>query len=372
MQTIDLECPSCSEMLELDAGFAGGVCRCSNCGTLMTVPLDAGRAAEQLSRPEPAGAASHAGEASTGSRGGSSTRARPSSRARKSSKKGKGKGKGKSDKPTPQPDIVPGEYRTTSGKVVRLDESAKIPMAQSKKKQIQLATAGIFFAVVLAITGLAIYVIAGMFGDDSDDQQQQDNAGPQETGPKYDRDANPYTLKFANLAGLPLKGKVAVVIENPGAENSFFRGTVNSVIVGGLKGRTGSASLSFFSATPGPPAAYNSGNAKAVSSIDTAKLQAWLKAQPLGSGSTDFDAAVKRAMRNSPGTLVIVAYSKSVNRPTNKKGVKVHVVHVNIAPPASDVESWVRQTGGQYVSLDTGKAGQWKAAAPAAEARDGE
>ena len=50
MQTLDIECPSCSEMLELDAGFAGGVCRCSNCGTLMTVPSDAGKA-ESLTRP---------------------------------------------------------------------------------------------------------------------------------------------------------------------------------------------------------------------------------------------------------------------------------------------------------------------------------
>ncbi len=35
---IELECPSCGQLLELDAGFAGGVCRCSDCGTLMTVP----------------------------------------------------------------------------------------------------------------------------------------------------------------------------------------------------------------------------------------------------------------------------------------------------------------------------------------------
>ncbi len=40
MQTINLPCPGCHTVLELDAGFAGGVCRCSNCGILMTVPID--------------------------------------------------------------------------------------------------------------------------------------------------------------------------------------------------------------------------------------------------------------------------------------------------------------------------------------------
>lgn len=46
MPVIDLECPNCHESLELDAGFAGGVCRCANCGTLMTVPENAGEKAE--------------------------------------------------------------------------------------------------------------------------------------------------------------------------------------------------------------------------------------------------------------------------------------------------------------------------------------
>ena len=38
LKLIELECPGCSERLELDAGFAGGVCRCQHCGTIQTVP----------------------------------------------------------------------------------------------------------------------------------------------------------------------------------------------------------------------------------------------------------------------------------------------------------------------------------------------
>ena len=41
MGLLELECPHCDKLLELDAGFAGSVCRCSKCGTLMTVPAEA-------------------------------------------------------------------------------------------------------------------------------------------------------------------------------------------------------------------------------------------------------------------------------------------------------------------------------------------
>lgn len=35
---IRLTCTNCQTMLTIDEGFAGGVCRCLNCGTIQTVP----------------------------------------------------------------------------------------------------------------------------------------------------------------------------------------------------------------------------------------------------------------------------------------------------------------------------------------------
>lgn len=35
---ITLACTKCSTTMNVDDGFAGGVCRCSNCGTIQTVP----------------------------------------------------------------------------------------------------------------------------------------------------------------------------------------------------------------------------------------------------------------------------------------------------------------------------------------------
>ncbi len=58
MQLIEMDCPTCGTPLSLDAGFAGGVCRCSGCGTLMTVPRGAhgrGRSEKKIRPEAPAG-----------------------------------------------------------------------------------------------------------------------------------------------------------------------------------------------------------------------------------------------------------------------------------------------------------------------------
>jgi hypothetical protein len=46
-ELIEIQCPVCEEHLEVDPGFAGLICRCFKCGTLMTVPKDA-----SFERPE--------------------------------------------------------------------------------------------------------------------------------------------------------------------------------------------------------------------------------------------------------------------------------------------------------------------------------
>jgi hypothetical protein len=35
---ISLSCTNCKSVLEIDDAFAGGVCRCTHCGTIQTVP----------------------------------------------------------------------------------------------------------------------------------------------------------------------------------------------------------------------------------------------------------------------------------------------------------------------------------------------
>ena len=58
---IMVQCHKCSTVLELDDGFRGGVCRCSRCGTLLQVPIEAGHVASASRRASP-----EAGPSSTG------------------------------------------------------------------------------------------------------------------------------------------------------------------------------------------------------------------------------------------------------------------------------------------------------------------
>ena len=50
---IMVQCHKCSTVLELDDGFRGGVCRCSSCGTLLQVPIEAGPTASAPRRASP-------------------------------------------------------------------------------------------------------------------------------------------------------------------------------------------------------------------------------------------------------------------------------------------------------------------------------
>lgn len=53
-----VQCYHCSKILELDEGFRGGVCRCSQCGSLLQVPKAAAAEAGARSRPAAPGASS--------------------------------------------------------------------------------------------------------------------------------------------------------------------------------------------------------------------------------------------------------------------------------------------------------------------------
>ncbi|MEM6458856.1 MAG: hypothetical protein AAF710_05635 [Planctomycetota bacterium] len=80
---LKLVCPSCSFKLEIDAGFAGGVCRCTSCGAVLSVPRDPQRDAPTMIRKpsssssgsgrpaNPSGSSSAASASSAGTSAGS-------------------------------------------------------------------------------------------------------------------------------------------------------------------------------------------------------------------------------------------------------------------------------------------------------------
>ncbi len=284
MQTLELECPSCNEMLELDAGFAGGVCRCSSCGTLMTVPSDAGKA-ETISRP------SSAGESSFQTTG----------MERRARTGGKGK-KGKKKDRAPVETIEAGEYRTESGKVIRVEQTTRVPMAESKRKKVRLVTTVAFFGVVLGVVAAAVVAIVMMVGAPGGV-----GGGEEEGPPVYDPAANPYTLPFANLAGVPISGRVVVVVE-ASYDSGEWTPSVGDVFQAGLKDKPESdAKVAFYAAAEGEPVVFDSGSPTPIGQIDPETLKEWFLDLPDDAEEgVDFTAAIEAALETSPSTLVIV------------------------------------------------------------------
>src|SRR4051812_47529249 len=64
-----VQCFHCNAILELDEAFRGGVCRCSECGSLLQVPKSEGPKAAKKARPATPGAALRRGGEAAGLRG---------------------------------------------------------------------------------------------------------------------------------------------------------------------------------------------------------------------------------------------------------------------------------------------------------------
>lgn len=124
---INLTCPSCVSELEIDDGFRGGVCRCFDCGTLMTVPdaPDVDRP-ETLSRPDSPDAPVLA-------------------------------------EPDDEEDILDiektGEFITSSGQRVRLSsrQLQQVPVARKKRMGVRITVVALMMSVVLVIVVCIIY-----------------------------------------------------------------------------------------------------------------------------------------------------------------------------------------------------------------------
>lgn len=341
MQTLDIECPSCGEMLELDAGFAGGVCRCSNCGTLMTVPSEAGKA-ESLIKPTSSTAM---GAGGLDSMGVPDPEPRRSNRASKS-KSGKGKrGKSKKGRPTIAT-IEAGEYRTTSGKIIQVEETTRVPMAESKKKQIRMATTIVFFSIVAAVVAIAAVAIIMFSGGPGN------FVGGGNSDVEYDPAANPYTLTYANVMGLPVQGHTAVVIEASQYSEEWMA-QVGDIITAGLSKEMQGGEVALIGAANKP--VLLAGGPPRKLPLKPGELGTWFNKLP-AEGEADMSAAIKSALDSKPETLiVIVGYADSANIEAwdalvaDQKEMKVHAVHIGNSSP--ELQGWMGERGGETVVL---------------------
>lgn len=333
MQTLDIECPSCSEMLELDIGFAGGVCRCSNCGTLMTVPSEAGKA-ESLMQPAASASIGSGGMSSMGvpdtvtPRRGSSSRGGPTKRNSGSKRR-------------PPDTIEAGEYRTASGKVVKVEKTTRVPMAEGKRKKVRAVTGIIFFsmvATVVAATVIGVIMLAG---------GMEGSAG-ERGGATFDPSKNPYTLEFANAMGLPVSGRTVVIVEASEFSTAWVEAAADMLSTG-LARPTKGAEVSLLGAGD-KPVLFAGGPPRALP-ISSREVRAWFDKLP-SAGAGDVAAAITKALAWEPQTLIVIHGDTDMSSieawdalVKDKAELIVHTVH--IGKRSLELEGWAGERGGE-------------------------
>lgn len=267
--TIELNCPGCGAWLELDAGFAGGVCRCSTCGTLMTVPADPeAKAPERLHRPE-------------------------------------------SPETPPQRPETPGEapptaeesgvvtYTTDTGQTIRVDER-KIPMAAMKRKAAKWVTIMAFVAVLGVLVGVSVLAIVIL--QQTDEQKTQEQL---EAAFGYDPDANPYMAENANLLGLPLTPRDAVILDASASRDNWV-GLAGANLANALGKLGDGARVAALLAAEGAPRWLTpEGELTRVGELDPSAIEQ--NADEQGSrGRSDLPGAVEAAMSAGPDRVLLV------------------------------------------------------------------
>ncbi|MEM7576791.1 MAG: hypothetical protein AAF328_04875 [Planctomycetota bacterium] len=350
-KTIDLNCPGCGALLQLDRGFAGGVCRCSTCGTLMTVPKLRNEKAEELVRAERPGE-------QPGQRPDRPARPEaPGQRPRKTSMTRNARPTSAPRAPEPVAD-EPSEtgageqvYRTASGREVKVD-AARVPMAESKRKAIRAATVAVFVAVVggvLALCGLAAYMLV------TQPTAEEIAAATYVETFSYDDRANPYAIEAPNLLGLPLSNRVALVLD-PAEMSGEAWETTSNALIDGLSREAGAVRASVYLLDP--EGGYRPVvDREALGSVDVDGVREALREVGDEATGVSLEPAVARALEYEPEVLIVVtgrslrtAEASAVASAVPEGGVRFDALLIDA--DSFDLEDLARRTGGHYATLD--------------------
>lgn len=395
MARIELTCPTCEQQLELDEGFAGGVCRCSECGTLMTVPSAPDELTERLRRPErppmppgasvppsePEGAltADRAAPISAGAAAGSTGPAAADEAARAAphhdddapaaalrddaADAGANATAGMLDDGSEDDERT---LTTESGRTVRLAESATIPIARRKRPVVRIVTAGAVILALMALTALIGYALfAVVAGDATDDPAQVtlDHFG-------YDPTTNLYELDQLNVLGLALHSPSAVVVDASGSSQAWLT-LVQDAIHRGVSGRSSLAQLGMVYAAERGPQVLGDG-LQVVEEIDPQRLYAF-QDSIAAAGVAPLGPALAEALAWGPRQVIVITGKQmdgdvraSIEQAMGEHGdVRLDLVLVDVR--SVEAEALVERFGGRLVQLTQGQLLRWSRAADVAE-----
>jgi hypothetical protein len=339
---IELECPQCKSVLELDAGFAGGVCRCSSCGTLMTVPADPVHdRAELLTRPDrPQGPPPSRPAEPPGARPESPTSPAVESPAA-------------ADAATASPDTE--VFTTASGKTIRVPRRL-IVTASAKRRVIRGTIIGVFVAVMLVIVvgvALAVYFVTRPAAPEV--------AGPTDIHGAFDPAVNPFKLNSPNFLGIPLRHKAVLVIDASSSSATWMSAIKAAVLSAAKKAPSGgSLQVIFwgergFNAFPPEP--------KTMDEPTRKELEGFLDTViPRGDASSL--PAVEKAMESKPDQIILVTGKIISNAQVAHVleligDAKVKLDAASVGVELLELEAATKKKDGRYIKLPPSQLNDW-------------
>jgi len=329
---IRLSCTNCKTVLEIDDGFAGGACRCLNCGTIQTVPLHL-----------KGGGSTPANESEA------AARKLPQSKTLYESKKSVAVGSG-----TGLDDL--GQAVASSGlsgsglgtsKPARRTTSNLTPVKPKQDRKTMLIGAGLGAAVVL----VAVVVFFATRGR----SPKTPGAGPG-GGSSADQ-----VVAGPRFGATPIEGATVVYLLDRGSATQDYFGPMLEATYHSIEslGTDRKFQIVFWD-NDEPPASFPADGPTFASKANIEQARAALE-DVIPYGRSEWDPALKRAIGSKPDAIVLItgkgwdldeAFAGAFVAGIGSAGAKVYAISLGSASDVSvGLQKLAEQTGGVYHSL---------------------
>lgn len=335
MDSIELECPGCADVLEIDTAFAGGICRCATCGELMTVPA-AGSTGEpqKLSRP--------------------SRPDRPDV-----------PGAPVDDEEEVVGDLIDEEdeatFTTTSGETVKIDRR-KVPTARKKKRAMKAGILAGFIVFALALVFCCYVAINFLLSGDKTTSSEAETFTREVLG-NYDPNVNPFEMTKPNFLGITLDDEVVVLVD-ASSESQRWLNLARFAVQKSLDSMPDGKKVQILFWTEGEGHVFPDKSMRAITAGDREKLGAFLD-DIYATGQTDLSIGLSKALVYKPKHVIFVTGQLFDDDQANKvlnileQYPNVLIEMIMIGQDTPKLQNYIESQKGQYVNLPIQRLGTW-------------
>jgi hypothetical protein len=326
---IRLTCTSCKNALEIDDAFAGGVCRCNRCGTIQTVPAK--------------GASARTAAAGQGSKTLFENKARSA---------GVVGGSGLED----LADIVASSSGLSD---TRLRKKPPLPPPQPSNNHASLLLGAAAIVILLLVIIVLVLVFRGLNPKVSPSDSNVAPAPAAALVSPAPSPPAPPPVTGPNFCGTPIDQGVVVYLIDNGFSSDLVLDSIKSAVFKSIESLGPNRRFQILWWNPDTPT-YPTGNQTSFAEKDNIDLAHKKLDDVVAAGSTDPIKALKNALSDNPGQIVLITAKAAdlddslVDQVMAIRGsskVKIDCISINGVTGDSALAKIASQTSGKFVVL---------------------